>query len=132
MNIIAGIIVVLFGLGLIGFAVLIVVKRQFAEKFLKQFASSAQAHYTEQFLRMLAGSAILIFSSSMWYSELFRIFGWVMVVTTFGLLLMPWQWHHRFAEKVIPTVIRFISIYGVASFALGAFVLYGASRFVSQ
>ena len=132
MNIFSGIIVVTFGLCLIGFAVLVVVKRLSAESFLKLFASSVKSHYTEQILRLIVGIAILIFSPSMWYSDLFKIFGWIIVITTVGLLVMPWRWHQRFAEKVIPLVIRFIAMYGVASFVLGAFILYSASRFVFQ
>lgn len=132
MNIFSGIIVVTFGLCLIGFAVLVVVKRLYAESFLKLFASSVKSHYTEQILRLIVGIAILIFSPSMWYSDLFKIFGWIIVITTVGLLVMPWRWHQRFAEKVIPLVIRFIVMYGVASFVLGAFILYSASRFVFQ
>ncbi len=132
MNILSGIIVVTFGLCLIGFALVVAVKRQLAEKFLRLFASSVKSHYTEQILRLIVGTAILIFSPSMWYSDLFRIFGWIIVITTVGLLVMPWRWHQRFAEKVIPLVIRFIAMYGVASFVLGAFILYSASRLASQ
>lgn len=132
MNIIAGIVVVIFGLGLIGFAVLAAVNRQFAESFLNQFAKSAQAHYIEQFLRLVVGTAILIFSDKMWYSLLFLIFGWIIVITTVGLLLIQWQWHRQFAEKVIPLVIRFLKFYAVASLALGVFIIYSASRYFSQ
>jgi uncharacterized protein YjeT (DUF2065 family) len=132
MNLVSGIIVIAFGLSLIGFTVLIMVKRQIAERFLKLFASSAQAHYLEQFLRLVVGISIIIFSASMWHSYLFLIFGWLIVVTTVGLLLTPWRWHHQFAEKVIPMVIRYLQIYGVGTFALGSFLLYGVSRYASQ
>lgn len=132
MNIISGTIVVAFGLGLIGLAVVIAVKRLLAERFLNLFAGSARAHYTEQVSRLVVGTAIVIFSPSMMYSYLFRIFGWLIVVTTIGLLLVPWQWHHRLAESVIPLTIRHLKIYGVAAFALGAFILYSTSRYLSQ
>lgn len=123
---------VAFGLGLIGLALVIAVKRLLAEGFLNLFASSARAHYTEQVSRLVVGTAMVIFSPSMWFSYAFQIFGWVMVVTTIGLLLMPWQWHHRFAERVMPLAIRHLKIYGVAAFALGAFILYSVSRYASQ
>lgn len=132
MDIISGTIVVAFGLGLIGLAVVIAVKRLLAERFLNLFASSARAHYTEQVSRLVVGTAIVIFSPSMWYSYPFQIFGWLIVVTTIGLLLVPWQWHHRLAERVMPLTIRHLKIYGVAAFALGAFILYSASRYASQ
>lgn len=132
MDIISGIIVFAFGLGLIAFAGVIASKRLLAERFLNLFASSARAHYIEQVLRLVVGASLVIFSPLMWYSYAFQIFGRLFVVTTLGLLLVPWQWHHRFAERVIPLVIHHLEIYGVATFVLGAFVLYGASRYVSQ
>lgn len=123
---------VVFALGLIGFAVVIAAKRLLAERFLNLFASSARSHYTEQVSRLVVGIAIVIFSPLMWYSYLFQIFGWLIVVTTVVLLLMPWRWHHRLAERVIPLTISHLKIYGVGAFALGAFILYSASRYASQ
>ncbi len=102
MDIISGIIVFAFGLGLIALAGVIAAKRLLAERFLNLFASSARTHYIEQVLRLVVGTSLVIFSPLMWYSYVFQIFGWLFVVTTLGLLLVPWQWHHRFAERVIP------------------------------
>ena len=121
-----------FGLGLIALAGVVASNRLLAERFLNLFASSAQTHYIEQVLRLVVGTSLIIFSPLMWYSYVFQIFGWLFVVTTLGLLLVPWQWHHRFAERVIPLVIHHLEIYGVATFVLGAFVLYSASRCASQ
>jgi uncharacterized protein YjeT (DUF2065 family) len=64
----------------------------------------------------------------MWYPELFKLFGWLMVVTTVGLLLIPWQWHHKFGAQVMPPVMRQIRLFALGAFALGAFILYGVSR----
>ena len=132
MDIISGIIVFAFGLGLIALAVVIATKRLLAEQFINLFASSAQTHYIEQVLRLVVGTSLIIFSPLMWYSYAFQIFGWLFVVTTVGLLLVPWRWHHQFAQRVIPLVILHLKIYGVATFLLGAFILYSASRYVSQ
>ena len=129
MKLISGIVVVAFGLCLIGLAVVIVVKPLLAKRFLTSFASSARAHYVEQLSRLVAGTATVIFSPSMWYSDVFALFGWLIVVTAVGLLLVPWQWHHRFGKWAIPLAIRHMKLYAVGAFALGAFILYGASRF---
>jgi hypothetical protein len=40
------------------------------------------------------------------YPELFRLFGWLIVVSAAGLLLTPWRWHNKFATWVMPTLIR--------------------------
>ena len=90
LEVLSGMLVVAFGVFLIGLAVLIAIKPQLAERFLRSFASSARAHYAEQTLRLLAGAAMVIFAPSMRYSELFRLLGWLIVVTAVVLLLLPW------------------------------------------
>ena len=126
----SGIVVVAFGVCLIGLAAVIAFRPPVAERFLNAFASSARAHYTEQAARLIAGVAIVLFAPSMWYSDLFRIFGWIIIVTAIGLLLIPWQWHHKFGEWAIPLAIRHLKLYGLGASALGTLILYGASRAV--
>lgn len=130
MRIISGIVVVAFGLGLVGLAAAIGFTTARAERFLRMFASSARAHYIEQCGRLLVGTALVIFSPSMWHSLLFEIFGWIIVVTAVALLLVPWQWHHRFGEWAIPLAIRRMTLFAVGAFALGTLVLYSVSRAV--
>jgi hypothetical protein len=64
----------------------------------------------------------------MWYSGVFRVFGWLIVVTTAALLLLPWRWHHELGKWVMPLVIRHMKLFALGSFALGTLVLYGVSR----
>ena len=63
----------------------------------------------------------------MWYSDLFKSFGWLIIVSAAGLFLIPWEWHHRFSKWAIPLVIRHLTLYAVGAFALGTLILYGAS-----
>ncbi len=130
MRLLSGIVVVGFGLYLIGMAVVIALKPRLAERFLKSFASSARAHYTEQAARLIAGAAIVIFAPSMWYPDLFMVLGWLIIVTTVGLLLIPWQWHHRFGTWAIPLALRHLKLYALGASALGTLILYGVSRAV--
>jgi hypothetical protein len=83
-RLLSGAVVVGFCLFLIGLAIVIATAPALAQRFLNAFASSAPAHYTEQGLRLLVGAAIVNFSSSMGYPELFTPFGWLVVVTTVG------------------------------------------------
>jgi hypothetical protein len=130
MELLSGILVVAFGAFLIGLAVLIVIKPQLAARFLRSFASSARAHYAEQALRLIAGGAMVIFAPSMWYPDLFRLFGWLIVVTAVALLLLPWRWHYEFSKRAIPLVIRHMKLFAVGAVALGILVFYGVSRVV--
>jgi len=121
---IAGIVVILAGLFLVGQAVFVAVAQKRAERFLLSFASSPRTHYLEQVLRLIAGLGFVWFSLEMKYHDLFLVFGWVLVVTSTVLLLLPWRLHQRFAQWSIPMVIARIRLYALASFGLGAFVLF--------
>jgi hypothetical protein len=127
----SGVVVAGFGLFLIGLAASIFIAPSNAEGFLKGFASSALTHYTEQGIRMVVGAAIITFASSMRYPELFRLFGWLLIVSTAGLLLIPWQWHNKFASLVMPPVFRRMRLFALAAFVLGAFILYSVFRAVA-
>jgi hypothetical protein len=130
MKVLSGMLVMAFGVFLIGLAVLIAVRPLLAERFLRSFASSARAHYAEQALRLIAGGALVIFAPSMWYASLFKLFGWLMVVTTVALLLLPWRWHHEFGKVAIPRMIRHIKLFALGALVLGMLVFYGLSRVV--
>lgn len=130
MELLTGIIVLAFGVFLTGLVVLIAIRPQIAERFLRSFASSARAHYMEQVLRLVVGGAIAIYAPSMWYPDLFKPFGWLLIVSSVALLLLPWRWHHEFAKLAIPLIIRHMKLFAVGAFALGIFIIYGLSRVV--
>jgi hypothetical protein len=131
MEVLSGVVVVAFGVFLIGLAVLIAIKSQLAERFLRSFASSARAHYAEQALRLIAGGAMVIFAPSMWYADLFKLFGWLIIVTAVALLLLPWRWHYEFGQWAIPRVIRHMKLFALGAFGLGILIFYGVSRLIS-
>jgi len=127
-KLLSGIVILSFCIFLIGLAIIIVIKPRRAERFLSSYASSARAHYTEQVGRLVVGAALVILAPSMWYANLISIFGWMLVVTTIGLLLIPWQWHHKFGEVVIPLTLKYMKFYALGALLLGIFVLYSSSR----
>jgi hypothetical protein len=130
MEVLSGMLVMTFGVFLIGLAVLIAIKPVVAERFLRSFASSARTHFAEQALRLIAGGAMVLFAPSMWHPDLFRLFGWLIVVTAVALLLLPWRWHLEFGKRAIPSVVRHMKLFGLGAFALGMLVFYGVSRVV--
>lgn len=127
-SLLSGLVVVGFCIFLFGLAVLIAINPPLAERFLRSFASSARAHYTEQCLRLLVGAAVVAFADSMWYPRLFQLFGCLIAVTAIGLILMPWQWHQKFGTRAMPLVYRHLRLFGLGAFALGGFILYCLSR----
>jgi uncharacterized protein YjeT (DUF2065 family) len=124
-SIFAAIVIVVFGFFLIGLACVAFAKPVIAERFFTSFASSAQTHYTEQAFRLLIGASIVVRSPAMWQADLFRITGWLIVISTVGLLLTPWQWHHRFGQQVLPLMVRHLRLYAVGLIVFGVLLLFG-------
>jgi hypothetical protein len=122
---VAAVFVVAFGFLLIAFTGVTFAKPAIAERFLMRFASSARTHYIEQVFRLLIGAALVVLSPAMWQPTLFWLVGWAIVVSSAVLLCIPWQWHHRLGERVLPIVVRRVRIYAVGALALGVLVLYG-------
>ena len=94
-----------------------------ASRFLLGFAGSASKHYAELGLRFLAGSAFVLAAPTIPFPSAFRFFGWILVATTAGLLLIPWRWHRRFAQRAVPVAVRFLPMVGATAFALGLLIL---------
>lgn len=128
MSIFAGALVGMFGIFLFGLAVLCAFLPAKAGRFLDLFASTQPAHFIEQFLRLLIGTALIFFSSQMWFSNLFYYFGWIIVITAVALLVIPWRLHQRFSLLTIPQVKRHLKLFAFGSFALATFLFYGLSR----
>ena len=124
MGLVAAIVVVAFGLLLIAFTGVAFAKPAIAERFLIRFASSARTHYIEQIFRLLIGAALVVLSPAMWQSYVFWLIGWAIVVSSAALMCIPWQWHHRLGDRVLPIVARHLKLYAVGAFAFGVLVLY--------
>src|ERR1700723_3444410 len=125
MNAVAGAILVAFGLFLVGLTIVVFAKPAVAERFFMSFASSARAHYTEQVIRLLIGTSLVIRSAQMWQPKVFRFLGWAIVLSSLVLILSPWHWHQRFGERVRPLLIRRMKMFGVGLLAFGVLLLYG-------
>jgi hypothetical protein len=125
MSVVATVVVVAFGLVLIAFTGVAFAKPAIAGRFLMSFASSARTHYVEQAFRLVVGAALVVLSPAMWQPNVFRLVGWAIAVSSAALMCVPWQWHHRFGERVLPMVIRHLRLYAVGGFAFGLLVLYG-------
>ena len=77
-------------------------------------------------MRLVTGASLVVLSPAMWHASMFRVIGWAIVISSTGLMLIPWRWHHRFGQRVLPTLIRHMRLYAVGLFAFGVLLLYGA------
>lgn len=125
-SIFASALVVLTGLYLVGLGSASLLAPAQAARFLLGFATSASAHYLELLVRLAVGGAFLHHAPQMRFSSVFVVVGWILLVTTAGLLLVPWRWHHRFAQRAVPRAVGHLGLIGVASLVLGSLVLAAA------
>ncbi|MEO6384618.1 MAG: hypothetical protein ABIO30_09185 [Thermomonas sp.] len=123
LDFLALVIVVLTGLYFITLAAVSLLAPARANRFLLGFADSASVHYIELLLRFVVGDAFLLHAPRTPFSSIFNMFGWVLVVTTGCLLLVPWRWHRRFAQQAVPRAARYIALIGLASLLIGSFIL---------
>lgn len=99
-----------------------------AGRFLLGFADSPAKHHVELAVRFLVGGAFVLSAPEVLFPGAFRLFGWVMLATTAGLLVVPWRWHQRFARRTVPEALRFLPAVGVCSVVLGVSVLWAVWR----
>jgi hypothetical protein len=111
------------GLYLVGLALALVSRPEPASRFLLGFAGSAGAHYAEMGIRGLAGWAFIRHAPGMVFPRVFSGFGWVLLVTTAVLLLLPWRWHRSFARKTVPPALERSGLMALGAAAAGALVL---------
>ena len=115
--------IVATGLYFVGLGLVSILTPARAARFLSGFAGSALAHYSELAIRLAVGWAFLQRAQHMPFSRALVVFGWVLVITTIGLLLIPWRWHRRFAQAAVPRALRYLELIGLVSIALGFLLL---------
>ncbi len=114
------------GLYLAGLGMALLARPASASRFLMGHATSASLHYLELGVRIVVGLAFVRNAPAMLESGLFSVFGWVLVGTSAVLLMVPWHWHRRLAEKSVPQALRFTPLLGLASLLMGGGVLMAA------
>jgi uncharacterized protein YjeT (DUF2065 family) len=97
-----------------------------ARHFLLRVARSARAHYAEMAIRILVGGAMILAARRMPVHEVVWWFGLMLVVTSIGLLLVPWRWHRAFADRAIPQLTGYMGAVGTVSLLLGILLSFGA------
>jgi hypothetical protein len=93
-----------------------------ASRFLLGHAAGPSVRYLELFVLLTVGAAFVLRAPRMLFSPAFKAFGWVLVTTTVVLLAVPWHWHHRFAQRLVPQVLGYLNVIAIASLALGSLI----------
>lgn len=116
---------VLTGLYLIALGVAAFVRPDAVKRYLEGHASSARLHNLELSIRLVVGASCVYAAPDMRVSAVFLVFGWVLVITTIGLCVLPWRMHQRFAAWSVPQATRHMPMLAAGSL-LGGFIVLGA------
>ena len=118
------IVVAIIGLYFVGLGVVAIVAPTRAEQFLLGFAKTRAKHLWELGIRFVAGAGLLMFAPRSRFPEALSALGWVLLVTTLGLLVIPWRWHEKFSRRAVPAVTPYLRVIVVFSLALGAALFF--------
>ena len=99
---------------------------EWVKGFLLAFASSFKVHILEMTARLVCALAFVVNAPQMKWPFIFEAFGWVLVITTLCLLLLPWQKHRQFAERFVPPAIKFIRLIGSSALFFGVLLLFAS------
>ena len=130
MTIVNGILlfVVLFGLYLIGLGLLAWAAPTHARRFLLGHASTACLHFLEIGLRLVVGAACVLAAARTLWPQPILVLGWLLVVSSVVLLVLPWRFHQRFAAATLPRVLPYLRLVGMVALLLGCAVLAAVVR----
>lgn len=116
---------------LVALGLVALLRPQQAQSFLLGFASSARLHYLEIVIRMLVGLAFIHSAEYVFSARAFTGFGWLLVLTSLPLLLLPWQWHRHFAAKAVSASRHYLAFIGGAALMLGVAILLAILKNIS-
>lgn len=92
--------------------------------FLLGFAGSPGLHFLELGLRALLAWALLQQAGALPWPRVFALAGWVLLLTTAVMAVLPWRWHRRFAQQAVPRALRFLPLLALAALGMGGFLLF--------
>ncbi len=98
------------------------VKPSVALSALRKFASTNFINYAELTLRFMVGAAFYGLSAFTTYTNTLKVVGAFLCATALILMLIPRDWHHRYAvwwaDKLIPWQVRLSAPFSImAGFA---------------
>lgn len=103
------------------------VRPKSAHAFLLGFADTSLKHYAELAARLIVGSAMLLVARDSAYPAALAAFGWILVVSTAFMALMPWRLHHRFSQSAVPRALRYLPLISVSSLIMGGLLFWVAA-----
>lgn len=96
-----------------------------ASRIISKAGSTNFINYAEISIRMIPATALILYSEFSRAPEIFKIFGWFMLITSLILFFVPRRIHHQFSKKsadiLKPLHFRLISPF---AFLIGIALIY--------
>lgn len=117
--------IVISGLWLIVAGIIMFAKPITAKNIIAKAGSTIFINYAELGLRGLWAMAIILYAPLSKFQSFFELFGIMLGITTFILLLIPRNWHARFAVwSSSKLTIPLLKICAPCSICFGLFLIY--------
>ncbi|WP_226065501.1 hypothetical protein [Kaistella polysaccharea] len=91
--------IILFGLFFICVGVLMLIKPEIARTILRKAGSTNFINYAEITVRIIPATALILSANISKYPDIFKTFGWFMLLTSLVLYFVPHKFHHNFSNK---------------------------------
>ena len=118
-------VLIIFGIFIIFIGFLMLINPKKARSTLRKAGSTNFINYAEITIRLIPAFSLIVYSEFSKYPEAFKIFGWIMLITSFILYVVPRKIHHKFSMKsadiLKPIYIQLIS---PLAFLLGGLIIY--------
>ena len=75
------------------------IKPQKARETLRKAGSTNFINYAEITIRIIPAVGVILSADNSKYPDIFKIFGWFMLLTSLVLFFVPKQLHHKFFKK---------------------------------
>lgn len=117
--------VILFGIFFFCIGFLMLIKPQKAREVLRKAGSTNFINYAEITIRIIPAVGLILSADNSKYPDIFKAFGWFMLLTSFVLYFVPRRLHHKFSVKAAdvlkPVYFQLISPF---AFLIGTLLIY--------
>ena len=118
-------VVIFFGIFIIFIGFLMFINPKKARTTLRKAGSTNFINYMEITIRLIPAIALILYSDFSKFPEAFKIFGWIMLITSLILYAVPRTIHHKFSMKsadiLKPIYFQVISPF---AFLFGGLIIY--------
>ena len=117
--------IIFFGLFFICVGLLMLINPKKANGILRKAGSTNFINYAEITIRIIPAVALILYANLAKFPEAFKIFGWIMLITSLVLYMVPRKIHHTFsmksADMLKPIYFQLISPF---AFLIGGLIIY--------